>query len=120
MFRSYCFVHLADEDRAVVYGAPGVVGYLYWLKKPAVVQQKEINLIRDMLNDFSHESLEIIDIATADRLRITSGAFMDQEGQVVSAQGKIIIVKLEALNACISIDMSRNKIEKIKNTTPLG
>ncbi len=114
LFRSYCFVNLEENQRSLVYGAPGVVGYLYWLKKPAIIKQSEIDLIKDMLNDYDHNSLEIIDFATADRLRITSGSFMGQEGEVVSTQGKTMVVRIDSLNACISVNLSKNKVEKLR------
>ncbi|GAB3961753.1 UpxY family transcription antiterminator [Spirosoma harenae] len=116
LFRSYCFVNLEESQRHQVYGVPGVVGYLHWLKKPAVVKQKEIDLIRNMLNDFDHENLEILDFNSTDRLRITSGAFLDQEGEVVSTQGKTVFIRLESLNICISVDLTKNKVEKLKKS----
>lgn len=116
LFNSYCFVHLEEKERQLVYGVPGVVGYLFWLKKPAVVKQKEIDIIKNMLNDFDHDSLTIVDLKQADRLRVTSGLLMNQEGEVVSTQGKHVVVKIESLNICISIDTSKNKLEKLNNS----
>lgn len=115
LFRSYCFVHLEDNDRQKVFDVPGVVGYLHWLKKPAIVKQKEIDLIRDMLNDFDHDSLEVLNFEAADRLRISSGAFMYQEGEVVSTQGKQVIVKIDSLSMYISVDISKTKVEKLSS-----
>lgn len=66
-----------------------------------------------MLNDFEHDALEVIDFKPADRLKITSGVFMDQEGEMVSQQGKTIVVQLESMGLCISIDSSKTKIEKV-------
>jgi transcriptional antiterminator RfaH len=116
LFRSYCFVNLAEQQRAVVFGVPGVVGYLYWLKKPAIVKQHEIDLIKDMLNDFDHDTLEVLDVKAADRLKITSGAFMNQEGEVISAQGKTIVIRIESLGMSVSVDSSKNKVEKLTHT----
>ncbi|QDK78682.1 UpxY family transcription antiterminator [Spirosoma sp. KCTC 42546] len=116
LFRSYCFVNLEENERQAVYGVPGVVGYLHWLQKPAIVKQKEIDLIKDMLNDFDHDALELLDFKTADRLKITSGAFMDQEGEVMSTQGKTIVVKLESLQVYVSVDLNKNKVEKVGRT----
>ena len=116
LFRSYCFVNLEENERQQVYGVPGVVGYLFWLKKPAIVKQKEIDIIKDMLNDFDHDTLEIMDFEAADRFRIASGAFMDQEGEVISVQGKILAVKIDSLNAYLTIDVSKNKIDKLKKS----
>ncbi|GAB2551978.1 UpxY family transcription antiterminator [Spirosoma aerophilum] len=115
LFRSYCFVNLPEADRAKVFGTPGLVAYLYWLKKPAVVRPCEIELIKNILNDFDHKSLEINSFSPTDRLRVKSGVLMDQEGEVVTIQGKTLTIKLESLSAYITIDMTRNKIEKLSN-----
>lgn len=119
LFNSYCFVHLEEKERHLVYGVSGVVGYLFWLKKPAIVKQKEIDIIKNMLNDFDHDSISIIDFKQTDRLRITSGVFTGQEGEVISSQGKNVIIRVESLQICISIDASKNKIEKLNKPNSL-
>jgi len=43
---SYVFVRLEDAQRERVYGVPGVVRYLYWLGKPAVVRDAEIEILQ--------------------------------------------------------------------------
>ncbi|MDT0651627.1 UpxY family transcription antiterminator, partial [Autumnicola edwardsiae] len=42
LFRSYIFVYLAEKERSEVFEVPGVVRYLYWLGKPAIVRDVEI------------------------------------------------------------------------------
>ena len=94
----------------------GVVRYLFWLKKPAIVKQAEIDIIKDMLNDFDHGSIEVVSLSVADRIRIDSGAFIDHKAEVVSTQGRMIMAKIDSLNICITIDKSKNKIKKIQAT----
>lgn len=118
LFRSYCFVNLPETDRARVFGTPGVVSYLHWLQKPAVVRPSEIEIIKNMLNDFDHSSLEIHSFSAADRLKIKSGVFIDQEGEVLANQGKTLIIKIESLSIYVSIDLSKNKVEKLPNRSP--
>ncbi|GAB2772024.1 UpxY family transcription antiterminator [Rhabdobacter roseus] len=113
LFRSYCFVKLEEKDRHLAFGVPGVVRYLFWLKKPAIVRQVEIDTIKYMLNNFDHDLIEVIDLKVADRLRINSGVMMDLEGEVVDQHGKLLIVKIDSIGLCISIDPRKNKLEKI-------
>ncbi len=114
LFKSYCFVNLNEADRHLVFGVSGVVRYLFWLKKPAIVKQAEIDVIKAMLNDFDHQSIEIVSISVADRIRIDSGILFNREAEVVSTQGKSIVAKIESLGICISIDRSKNKVIKLK------
>ncbi|AXE20491.1 antitermination protein NusG [Runella rosea] len=116
LFKSYCFVNLREEERSLVFDVSGVVRYLFWLKKPAIVKQAEIDIIKDMLNDFDHGSIEVVSLSVADRIRIDSGAFIDHEAEVVSTQGRNIIAKIDSLGICIAIDKSKNKIKKIQAT----
>jgi hypothetical protein len=39
-------VQLAEADRNLVFDSPGVVRYLFWLGKPAVVRDEEIKVIK--------------------------------------------------------------------------
>lgn len=113
LFRSYCFVNLKEEERHLVFDVPGVVRYLFWLKKPAIVKQKEIDIIKNMLNDFDNDSIEVVNLSASDRIRIESGTFFNTEADVISTQGKTIMVKIESLGLYLSIDTSKNKVKKI-------
>ena len=56
LLRSYVLVQLEDKDRAQVFTIPGVVRYLFWLGKPAIVREEEIELMRNAL-DGVYESI---------------------------------------------------------------
>ena len=43
LFKSYVFVKVNDEDRSVVRMTAGVINFVYWEGKPAVIKEKEIN-----------------------------------------------------------------------------
>ena len=49
LINSYVFVNIEESDRNVVFEIPGVVRYLFWLGKPAVIQEQEIEVLRASL-----------------------------------------------------------------------
>src|SRR5947209_8228556 len=50
LFKSYVFVHLTSEDeRLKVLNTDGVLQFVHYLKKPAVIRDEEIELIRSYL-----------------------------------------------------------------------
>ncbi|WP_317133595.1 MULTISPECIES: UpxY family transcription antiterminator [Antarcticibacterium] len=51
LFKSYVFVRLTEKSRQDVFKAPGVIQFLYWLGKPAIVKDKEIETIKSWLNN---------------------------------------------------------------------
>ena len=61
----------------------GVVNFVYWLGKPAIVKNKEIEVIRKFLNDYEEVWTEPIDLQQDAKVVIRHGAFMDKEARVV-------------------------------------
>jgi transcription antitermination factor NusG len=51
LLNSYVFVHLNDKDREAVFQVSGVVRYLFWLGKPAIVRDEEIQALQEGLKD---------------------------------------------------------------------
>lgn len=113
LFRSYCFVNLEENERSLVFDVPGFVNYLFWLKKPAIVRPEEIEIIKNLLNDFDHEAIQIQSFSIADKIRVNSGILMDQEGEVVSKQGKKIVLFIESLGMSILVDTTKTIVEKV-------
>lgn len=58
LFNSYVFVKIEEKDVPVLKKINGVVNVLYWLGKPAVVQDQEIHMIRDFLTNHTNVSVE--------------------------------------------------------------
>ncbi len=113
LFRSYCFVNLEEKERHLVFEVHGVVRYLYWLKKPAIVKQEEIDVIKNLLNNFDHDALELVDININDLILINSGPFTGIEAKVTEKQGMKITVIIESLKMKISINRNKNIINRI-------
>ena len=48
LLSSYVFVKLDEKDRSLVFQVPGVVRYLFWLGKPAIVREQEIQAMKEL------------------------------------------------------------------------
>ncbi len=87
LFKSYVFVRLQDKDRQVVFEVPGVVRYLFWLGKPAIVRDEEINTIKKWLEDDTVEEITLSKLIPGDELQIKNGILKDQRA-VIREVGK--------------------------------
>ena len=112
LFRSYCFVNVADHDRDRVFAVPGIVRYLFWLKKPAVVRDVEIETIKLMLNEVDHNLIVVESFSPGDRLTVGSGSFIDVTGSVIRQDGKIVSIQLDSLQVVVKVDISRTVVLK--------
>ncbi len=87
LFKSYVFVRLNDKERQTVFGVPGVVRYLFWLGKPAVVRDEEINTIKNWLEDEDVEEITLSKLIPGDELYIKNGILKDHKA-IIQEVGK--------------------------------
>ena len=110
LFKSYVFIKVTDEDRTAVRMTPGVVNFVYWDGKPAVIREKEINAIKRFLNDHENVEVRALDIKAHQRVKITSGPLMDQEGEVLELQHKTVKVAIDSLGYVLVAHIERTKL----------
>src|ERR1700743_815235 len=62
LFKSYVFVKVSEEEMSRVRMVVGVVNFVYWLGKPALVRDKEIESIRKFLYEYRDVRVEQLDL----------------------------------------------------------
>lgn len=110
LFKSYVFVKVNEENRAAVRTTPGVINFVYWEGKPAVIKEKEINTIKRFLNEYENVELKPMNLKVHQRVKITSGPLMDQEGEVVDLQRKMVKVVIDSLGYILVAYIDRSKL----------
>jgi transcription antitermination factor NusG len=110
LFKSYVFVKVSDDDRTTVRMTPGVINFVYWEGKPALIKEKEINAIKRFLNEYENIELKPLDFKVDQRVMITTGPLMDREGQVVSLHRKTVKVVIESLGYQLVAHIDRTKL----------
>ena len=73
------------------------MNFVYWNKKPAIIKEKEILTIKRFLDEYRDVHVYPIDLKLNDRVRVTSGSFMDHEGKVLGLRHKIVKVAIDSL-----------------------
>tara|TARA_B100002019_G_C21268567_1_gene600836 strand:+ start:1169 stop:1630 length:462 start_codon:yes stop_codon:yes gene_type:complete len=102
LLRSYVMVKIEDKDRNRVFGVPGVVRYVFWLGKPAIVKEHEIELMEKNLAGIYNE-ISISKIKKGSNYTISAGPFQGQEGKVVSLFKNSIKLELPSLGILVTL-----------------
>ncbi len=106
LFKSYVFVHIAEEERLTVLQTDGVLNFVHYLNRPAIIRDDEIMLIKSFLSEkeafISVQSLQ--SFRENDKVVVKKGVFMDQEGTVIRLGSKKIYVKLESLQQLMIVE----------------
>lgn len=103
LFNSYVFVQLPDIERNMVFSVPGVIRYLFWLGKPAIVRDEEINIIKHSLKASNVIDVSVSSIQIGDRIKLESGAFSNQDAIVQEVTKTHYILVLESLGCLLKV-----------------
>ncbi len=106
LINSYVFVNIEESDRNIVFEIPGVVRYLFWLGKPAVIQEQEIEVLRASLKGIL-STVEVNEIQPGDNLTISYGPFQGKEGVVSQVEKNNIRLVLKELGVVITISKEK-------------
>jgi len=102
LLNSYVFVHIEDKNREAVFQISGVVRYLFWLGKPAVVREEEVVALQESLKD-TMSSYEVRGINVGDNVNIPSGPFQGKEGIVKQINKNSLQLILKELGVLITL-----------------
>lgn len=102
LLRSYVMVKIDNKDRNRVFAVPGVVRYVFWLGKPAIVREREIELMEKNLAGI-YDEISITGIKKGANYTIPAGPFKGQDGKVVSLFKNSIKLELPGLGILVTL-----------------
>ena len=102
LLNSYVFVCLEEKEREKVFQISGVVRYLFWLGKPAMVREEEISALQEGLKE-TIISFEVNGIKVGDMLPIPSGPFQGKEGIIKQINKHSLQLILKELGVLITL-----------------
>lgn len=110
LFKSYVFVKIDDTERTKVRLTHGVINFVYWNQKPAIVKEREIETIKRFLNDHENVGLRPLELAVNQLVTFTSGTFMDLKARVLDVRKKEVKVVIESLGCELIAVVDKNKL----------
>ncbi len=115
LFKSYVFVRINNTERTNVLMTDGVLNFVYYVGKPAIIRDEEIEVIKKYLSEeqatISIQSLNSLDENT--RIKVNHGIFMDSTGTIVKGGKKKVYVKLQSLEQVLIVEFP------LEHVTPL-
>lgn len=113
IFKSYVFVYTSIDKHLSVKQTDGVFNFVYWLGSPAIIKDKEIDLIKNFLSDHRNVKILSTEINLNDRVRISGGPFTLEEGSVVEIKRKTVKVFLPSLKIALYAEVDKANVEKV-------
>jgi transcription antitermination factor NusG len=110
LFKSYVFVHVAEGELSEIRLVNGVVNFVYWLGKPAVVKDKEIEIIHKFLNEYEDVRVEPVELKKDTKVTIRKGVLMDKEAKVMKVLNNRVQVVIESIGFALVAVVDKSNI----------
>ncbi len=111
LFKGYVFVHLDDEHKWDVKKIDGILNFIYWNGKPAIVREHEIETIKKFLSEFAEVEVEDHKIAVSTPVKIKQGVLMNYHGIVLEIIGNKAKVQIESMGLQLSAIFEKKNLE---------
>ncbi|WP_316811944.1 UpxY family transcription antiterminator [Pedobacter heparinus] len=102
LFSGYVFVWVSEREEYKVRQTLGVLNFIYYMAKPAVIRDNVIEKIQNLMTaDADYEIVSSQELNLGDRIRIKCGIFYNQEGTVIKVRGKNVLLVFDHLNCAL-------------------
>ena len=116
VFRSYVFVKVPDKEKWALKEVNGVLNFVFWLGKPAVIKDEEIDTIRKFLKEFTEVTVENErELQVNKRVKVKQGIMMDYQGMLIELSGNRAKVMLDSMGMSLCAQFDRKNLELISN-----
>lgn len=110
MFTSYVFIYMTERDHATVMRDPGVLFFIFWLGKLAIVKDHEIAAIREIVANAEDIKVSALKVTKGQMIRIKEGTFKGLGGKITSVSKNIVIIYIEQLGCQIQFKYSKRNL----------
>jgi transcription antitermination factor NusG len=111
LFRSYVFIKINGNQLYDILKFDGVVRFLYWNRKPAIVREEEIELIKRFLGEHESVRLESTEFQVDQAVTFTASNLMGQQGKVLEVRNKEVKVLIESMGYYLVATVDKDKLE---------
>ncbi len=113
LFKSYVFVHTEEEAQSRIRQVDGVLNFVYWNGKPAIIKEKEIDDIRRFMNEYDDVQLQALDLQPQAKVLIRAGVLMDKEAIVQRVLHRTVEVVIESLGYKLVAMVNKSNLDPV-------
>lgn len=113
LFKGYVFVYVGDAEKVAVRQIDGIVNFVYWNGKPAVVRPEEIETIQRFLNEFEDVSVESNELDIHQRVVVKKGLLVNYQGIILELLGNKVKVLIESMGVKLSATVDKKNLQVI-------
>ena len=98
---SYIFIKTTEKKRATPLEDPSVLNYIFWLGKPAIIRDTEIDILKGIISKEKVQEFEVRKLKTGSEIVINKGQIKSKSAIVKSITNNYVKAELKELGITI-------------------
>ena len=114
LFNCYLFVYISLKEYYWVLNVPGVIRYVCFEGKAAILSEKKIETIKKLVeNRFELEEIDQL-LQKGQKVKIITGPLTGINGELIFySNKKRVIIRVEEINKCLTINVPLNNLKLV-------
>lgn len=113
IFPSYIFVHVNEVERPIILQDPAVLNFVYYVGKPAIIRDIEIEMLKQFLdNDYFYDDVSIYQYKKGDKVDIIAGPFKDYKAKIDDIHKSHITLLVDSIGVVVKMKTKISYISK--------
>ena len=98
---SYIFVHVNGKEKSKVLEDPSVLNYIYWLGKPAIIRDYEIDRLKGLISKEKMQEFEIKKLKIGEKISLSKGYLKDENATIKKVNNNNVHLELSELGIVV-------------------
>ena len=121
LFSSYVFVKISSNLLYTVKQvSTDIVNFVYWLGKPAVIRDIEIENIMKFLTSYMNVKLEKQHVKIYDKVKVLDGPLINREGEIIAIEHNKVKLSLPSLGYILIAETAISNIKLVESNFELN
>ncbi|MEP7142903.1 MAG: transcription termination/antitermination NusG family protein [Ferruginibacter sp.] len=120
LFNSYVFVYINESEIGLVKRISGIVNFIYWLAKPAVIKWEEIEAVKQLTSAYHNIKLDKSAIDLDDTVRIIDDPVISFNENSASVTFQTLRIVLPSLGYTMIAERDKVNQEKVQKELAIG
>jgi len=100
---SYVFIKVDEENRTKILSNPSILNFVYWLGKPAVIKNNEIDRLKGLVSREQIQEFEIRHLNIGDKVNIDKGFIRENNALIIKRTKDHIYAELKGLGMVVIV-----------------
>lgn len=116
LFKCYLFVYISEDQIRRISRVEGVVNFLHWLGKPAIIKDEEIAVLKEFTNEYPDITVQRGSVNLSGTVKIIDDPSYKMEGKFLSIKSKTVKVMLPSLGYTLIAEPQKETVPEEQNS----